>query len=161
MYSLTNPCGNLLLYFTGRITTKYAMKTMKNQVRIWVLATLLSPTLFSACTATATTQVPRARVDVIPAAPSARHVWIPGHYVRRGRNYIWVNGFYRAIRPGHRVTGSNPAGDRFGSRAIGDNRKTRLKGLLSKWTMMLDVSLFIAHLLLVHERTYRLLATSR
>ncbi|WP_093828026.1 YXWGXW repeat-containing protein [Spirosoma endophyticum] len=70
---------------------------MKSQVSVLIFLGLLFPTLFSACTATAVTQdPPPARVEVIPRAPSTRHVWIPGHYVRRGRNYIWVNGFYRA-----------------------------------------------------------------
>lgn len=84
------------------------MKTIKVQAKIWILAAFLAPVFFSACTATATTQVPRARVEVIPAAPSARHIWIPGHYVRRGRDYVWVNGFYQvaparytAWAPGH------------------------------------------------------------
>ncbi|WP_148562356.1 YXWGXW repeat-containing protein [Spirosoma radiotolerans] len=84
---------------------------MKKQVKFLVLAGLLLPTLFSACTATATTTVqgpPPARVEVIPVAPSVRHIWIPGHYIRRGRNYIWVNGYYqmaparyRAWAPGY------------------------------------------------------------
>lgn len=70
---------------------------MKSQVSVLIFLGLLFPTLFSACTATAVTQgPPPARVEVIPRAPSTRHVWIPGHYIRRGRNYIWVNGFYRA-----------------------------------------------------------------
>ena len=81
------------------IINKNAMKTVRMQLKAWVLAGMLLPALFSACTATATTQVPRARVEVIPVAPSARHVWIPGHYIRRGRNYIWVNGFYQVAPP--------------------------------------------------------------
>ncbi len=73
---------------------------MKSQVKVLIMLGLLFPTLFTACTATAVTQGPPvARVEVIPVAPSARHVWIPGHYVRRGRNYMWVNGFYRVAPP--------------------------------------------------------------
>lgn len=78
------------------------MKTMKNRSKAWVLAALLLPALMSGCATTATTTVqgpPPARVEVIPAAPSARHIWIPGHYVRRGRNYVWVNGFYKVAPP--------------------------------------------------------------
>ncbi|UFH55908.1 hypothetical protein [Spirosoma sp. KNUC1025] len=78
------------------------MKTMKMRVKLVALAALLAPVFLSACTVTApaTTQgPPPARVEVIPAAPSVRHVWIPGHYVRRGRNYRWVNGYYRVVPP--------------------------------------------------------------
>ncbi|WP_198174765.1 YXWGXW repeat-containing protein [Spirosoma arboris] len=82
---------------------------MKSQAKAWVLAGLLLPAFILGCTATTTVQgPPPTRVEVIPAAPSARHVWIPGHYIRRGRNYVWVNGFYRvaparynAWAPGH------------------------------------------------------------
>lgn len=87
------------------------MKTLKIQAKVWVLAGLLLPALISGCTTTAPTTAqgpPPARVEVIPTAPSARHMWIPGHYVRRGRNYVWVNGYYRvaparynAWVPGH------------------------------------------------------------
>ena len=69
---------------------------MKSHVKVLVCLGFLFPALFTACTATAVTQgPPPTRVEVIPVAPSARHVWIPGHYVRRGRNYLWVNGFYQ------------------------------------------------------------------
>jgi hypothetical protein len=44
---------------------------------------------------------PPPRVEVVPVAPSPRHVWVKGHYVRRGRNYIWVDGHY-ALRGGGR-----------------------------------------------------------
>jgi len=69
---------------------------MKSQVKVVVFLGILFPALFTGCTATAIPQgPPPARVEVIPAPPTVRHVWIPGHYVRRGRNYLWVNGFYR------------------------------------------------------------------
>ncbi|WP_460996034.1 hypothetical protein [Spirosoma harenae] len=82
---------------------------MKRQLKVFAFAGLLFPALFSACTATTTVQgPPTQRVEVIPAAPSGRHVWIPGHYVRRGRNYRWVGGHYQvapnrytAWSPGH------------------------------------------------------------
>lgn len=57
-----------------------------------------SSLLFSSCVATVRTPVPAARVDVRPAAPSPRHVWVPGHYERRGRRQVWVNGFYTVNR---------------------------------------------------------------
>ncbi|WP_461082687.1 hypothetical protein [Spirosoma flavus] len=82
---------------------------MKKQLKVFALAGLLLPAMFTACTTTTTTQGPPPdRVEVIPRAPSARHVWVPGHYVRRGRNYVWMNGYYRvaparhtAWAPGH------------------------------------------------------------
>jgi len=37
---------------------------------------------------------PPPRVEVIPVAPSPRHVWIKGHYVTRGHRYVWVGGRY-------------------------------------------------------------------
>ncbi|WP_338873290.1 hypothetical protein WBJ53_30160 [Spirosoma sp. SC4-14] len=85
------------------------MKTISNRVKALFVFALLFSAVFTACTATATTQgPPPPRVEVIPRAPSVRHVWVPGHYVRRGRNYIWVNGYYRvaparytAWAPGH------------------------------------------------------------
>jgi len=43
-----------------------------------------------------------------PAAPSARHIWVNGHYVYQGGRYVWVKGRWavppraRAIWvPGH------------------------------------------------------------
>lgn len=35
---------------------------------------------------------PPARVEVIGVAPSHAHVWVAGHWVWRGNNYIWING---------------------------------------------------------------------
>lgn len=41
-------------------------------------------------------------VEVIPAAPSPRHVWVPGyHRWNRGR-HVWVPGVYVVPRPGYR-----------------------------------------------------------
>ena len=39
-------------------------------------------------------QPPPPRVEIVPVAPSPRHVWVKGHYVKRGRNYVWVGGRY-------------------------------------------------------------------
>jgi len=39
-------------------------------------------------------QPPAPRVEVIPVAPSPRHVWVKGHYIKRGHNYVWVGGHY-------------------------------------------------------------------
>src|SRR3569833_1555415 len=32
--------------------------------------------------------------EVITARPSRRHVWVSGHYVRRGGLYVWVGGYW-------------------------------------------------------------------
>ncbi len=42
---------------------------------------------------------PAARVEVIPAAPSPRHVWIPGYWGWNGTQHIWIPG-YHDIPPG-------------------------------------------------------------
>ncbi len=72
---------------------------MKNNLKVIAIGTLLiGAQLLTNCVATVRRPPPPARVEVIPVAPSPRHVWVPGHYVRRGRNYIWVNGFYATNR---------------------------------------------------------------
>lgn len=41
---------------------------------------------------------PAPRVEVIPVAPSPRHVWVKGHYVQRGHRSVWVKGRYVTTR---------------------------------------------------------------
>ncbi|RYZ37428.1 MAG: hypothetical protein EOP49_31725 [Sphingobacteriales bacterium] len=41
---------------------------------------------------------PPPRVEVIPVAPSPRHVWVKGHYVQRGHRQVWVKGRYVVTR---------------------------------------------------------------
>jgi YXWGXW repeat-containing protein len=48
------------------------------------------------------TAPPPARVEVIATAPSAEHVWIPGHYTWSGHAYAWTAGHYE-VRPRHGV----------------------------------------------------------
>ncbi|WP_020596958.1 YXWGXW repeat-containing protein [Spirosoma panaciterrae] len=80
------------------------MKTKKN---VLAVVSFVCLALVSACTATTTVQgPPAARVERIPPPPSVRHVWVPGHYVRRGRDYRWVGGSYR-LAPG-RYTAWSP-----------------------------------------------------
>ncbi|MBE9461850.1 YXWGXW repeat-containing protein [Dyadobacter sp. UP-52] len=38
---------------------------------------------------------PPARVEVIPVAPSPRHVWVPGNYRWKRNKYVWHEGRYR------------------------------------------------------------------
>lgn len=59
-----------------------------------VLVAALSVVLATGCARKVVVQRPAPRVEVIPVAPSARHIWVKGHYVRRGRNYVWVPGYY-------------------------------------------------------------------
>jgi hypothetical protein len=37
---------------------------------------------------------PVPRVEVIPMAPSPRHVWVPGHWGWNGARHIWVGGYH-------------------------------------------------------------------
>jgi hypothetical protein len=41
---------------------------------------------------------PRPRVERIPVAPSRDHVWVEGHWVRRGHGWEWEPGYY-LVRP--------------------------------------------------------------
>jgi hypothetical protein len=43
---------------------------------------------------------PPAPRQVVPVAPGARYVWVPGYYRYNGHAYIWVAGRY-AIPPSH------------------------------------------------------------
>ncbi len=43
---------------------------------------------------------PVLRVEVKPAPPFARAVWIPGHWVWRGHTYVWVKGHWVKPRKG-------------------------------------------------------------
>ena len=45
---------------------------------------------------------PRARVEVIGRAPSARHFWAPGYYRFAAGRYNWVGGSWMVRRPGFR-----------------------------------------------------------
>ena len=42
----------------------------------------------------------RHRAQVVPVAPGARYVWVPGYYRYNGHAYVWVPGRY-AIPPSH------------------------------------------------------------
>jgi len=45
---------------------------------------------------------PRARVEVVPRAPSARHVWAPGYWGwQPHRGHVWYGGHYVLGRPGY------------------------------------------------------------
>ncbi|GAB3947027.1 hypothetical protein GCM10028805_18520 [Spirosoma harenae] len=82
---------------------------MKTNMKVLALAGLLIPAFCTLDADKATAQVPGPRrVVVVPSAPAVRQVWVPGHYVRRGRDYIWVNGFYRTT-PVQYATYSKPA----------------------------------------------------
>ena len=37
---------------------------------------------------------PMAVAEVRPSAPSAAHVWVPGHHTRRYGQWVWVKGRY-------------------------------------------------------------------
>jgi hypothetical protein len=43
---------------------------------------------------------PTAIVEVIPRAPTVRHVWRGGHWHWTGRSYVWIRGVW-VHRPGY------------------------------------------------------------
>ena len=43
---------------------------------------------------------PPAQVELIPVAPSASHLWIPGHWAWR-RGWVWEPGHFEQHRIGH------------------------------------------------------------
>jgi hypothetical protein len=45
---------------------------------------------------------PQPRVEVVPRAPSPRHVWAPGYWgYESHRGHVWYGGHYVVGRPGH------------------------------------------------------------
>ncbi|QIP13371.1 BcpO-related WXXGXW repeat protein [Spirosoma aureum] len=87
---------------------------MKTNVKVLALASLLLPALCTIESDTATAQTP-SRVIVIPSTPPMHkapieQVWVPGHYVQRGRDRIWINGHYQTVTPRY-ATYSKP--DRY------------------------------------------------
>jgi hypothetical protein len=45
---------------------------------------------------------PPSRVELIPAAPGPRYVWIAGHWGWHVREYMWVPGSWVTIEVGYR-----------------------------------------------------------
>ena len=45
---------------------------------------------------------PAEQVEVVPAAPSAQHTWIRGHWHWNGAEWVWIRGRYRTVRAGWR-----------------------------------------------------------
>ncbi|WP_460974786.1 hypothetical protein [Spirosoma knui] len=81
---------------------------MKTKVKVLAVASLLLSGLFAVDSPDAQAQVPRSNRVVIPRTTAVRQVWIPGHYVRRGRDYLWVEGYYKTTPVAYR-TYSKPA----------------------------------------------------
>jgi hypothetical protein len=44
---------------------------------------------------------PAARVEVVPRAPSPRHVWTPGYWGYERDHHVWHDGRYVVGHPGH------------------------------------------------------------
>ena len=49
------------------------------------------------------TPPPPPRVDVRPARPSHRHIWVEGHWRYQGGNYVWIPGHWEAPPRAHAV----------------------------------------------------------
>src|SRR2546429_7564974 len=45
-----------------------------------------------------TTAPPSPRTEVIGVAPSARHVWVKGYWMRQGDRWVWIPGHWE-VRP--------------------------------------------------------------
>ena len=41
-------------------------------------------------------------VEVVPVAPSPRHVWVPGYHRWERNRHVWVPGTYTVPAPGYR-----------------------------------------------------------
>lgn len=46
---------------------------------------------------------PPIRVEVRGARPSAQHVWVAGHWVGRGEEFVWEPGRWVLLESGHRA----------------------------------------------------------
>ena len=66
-----------------------------------IVAAFVSIMMSTGCATRVVVARPAPRVEIIPVAPSPRHVWVKGYYVRRGRDYVWVPGYY-VIKRGRR-----------------------------------------------------------
>jgi len=88
----------------------FAPKARSGRVAKWLLAgalavgSLLSPLGVRSAAAETYVNVrvgpPPARVEVIPARPSPRHVWVHGYWAWQGHHHAWVPGHYVVARPG-------------------------------------------------------------
>jgi hypothetical protein len=72
---------------------------MLRTLRFHGLAALVALSL-TACTRTVyiTEDPPPPQVEVKPAAPSARHTWVDGHWKWNGNRYVWVSGHWEKSR---------------------------------------------------------------
>jgi hypothetical protein len=62
--------------------------------KLFLASALLSVMLITGCARKVVVVRPVDKVEVVPFAPSPQHIWVKGHYLKRGRNYVWVPGYY-------------------------------------------------------------------
>ena len=84
------------------------MKSLKSLV---IVGGMLSFTLAGCSGEIVSTSPPNAIIETYPAPPAPRYVWVPGHYVARGGNYVWRNGYYQ-LPPRGRTVWVSPRYDR-------------------------------------------------
>jgi hypothetical protein len=65
---------------------------MKKTIAVVMLA---ASTFAASCATRVALVAPRPRVEVIGVAPYRGAVWVPGHYTRAHRDWVWVRGYWR------------------------------------------------------------------
>ncbi|MEA2162681.1 MAG: hypothetical protein QOK37_808 [Thermoanaerobaculia bacterium] len=63
--------------------------------RIIAIALLAGSALVAGCATRVALVAPVPRVEVIGVAPYRGAVWVPGHYIRARRDWVWVRGYWR------------------------------------------------------------------
>jgi hypothetical protein len=85
---------------TGHRPVRYKTMPMRNRKIVSLLSVLglIAVLVTTGCARRVVVVKPAPRIEVIPVAPSPRHVWVQGHYVRRHHDWVWVGGYYKVRR---------------------------------------------------------------
>lgn len=63
--------------------------------KIIAIALLAASALVAGCATRVALVAPFPRVEVIGVAPYRGAIWVPGHYIRAHRDWVWVRGYWR------------------------------------------------------------------